>query len=349
MQRRGGPLGTWQLGLTATLIGLGGYLGLVALGAVRGGRQIEIVTYLDEAVDGLPEGQRVEIRGVQVGRVTRLSLAPDQRHVEVRAELSLTALEQLGLRRPGDPPHTSLEALQGSALALRAYLAPVGITSTMVLQLDLLDPQRYPPPKLTFPVPAHGYVPAVASSLRTITLGVDRLLPAIPDALATGMRVLDTIETGLEGVEGDALRARLEAQLARAERMLQVLEPASVASLDSTLAGQAHQLHELSASLAEVQAALEDPTGGLARLDEALLSAERQLEQLDLPAASRDLRLLSDEARAALIGLGETLDAVREAAQGLRDVSREVQDLTGPLEQDPGGLFYGPHRREGPP
>lgn len=344
--------GTWQLGLLTVLAILGLYVALVAVGAARGGREVEIVTYLDEPVDGLPEGGRVEIRGVQVGRVIGLSLAPDQRHVEVRAALSLPALEQLGLRRPGDPPHTSLEALQRGGhggQVLRAYLAPVGITSTMVLQLDLLDAARFPPPKLDFRVPPEGYVPAVPSSLRSITLSLDRVVPAIPEYMAAGMRALDRVEAGLEGVEGPVLRADLEARLARAEAALDRLDPASIAALDSDLAGKAAQLRELSGSLAEVEATLDQPEGGLQRLEAALTKAEQQLLALDLPASARRTRELSDAGREALRGLSEALEAVRAAARGLREVSREVQALTGPMEHDPGSLFYGEHRRGEPP
>lgn len=333
------------MGLGAVAVWLAVYVGLIVLAALRVGETIEIVTYLDEPVDGLPEGSRVEVRGVAVGRVVGLSLAEDQRHVEVRAALSLESLTRLGLHRPGE--HLRRGELPEGLRQLRAYLAPVGITSAMVLQLDLLDPERYPLSKLEFRVP-WNHVPAVASSFRSLRLKLDQVVPAIPEGLATAQRVLDGLETQLDALDARALRADLEARLDAGQSALRHLEPAAVASVDSTLAARTNQLRELREGIARVQLELEAPGGRAARAEEALAGLERRVQGLDLPGLTREVREVSAAGRDALRGLAEALDTIRRGGRALNELTRGIEELTGPLDGDPGSLFYGEHRRDGP-
>jgi phospholipid/cholesterol/gamma-HCH transport system substrate-binding protein len=47
------------------------------------------VAYFDESIRGLQEDSRVHYRGVEVGRVMRIKLSPDQQLVEVTLKLKL--------------------------------------------------------------------------------------------------------------------------------------------------------------------------------------------------------------------------------------------------------------------
>ena len=58
--------------------------------AVLGARSLQkevgrYVSYFDESVQGLDVGSPVKFRGVTIGTVGGIDVAPDHRHVEVRA------------------------------------------------------------------------------------------------------------------------------------------------------------------------------------------------------------------------------------------------------------------------
>lgn len=336
----------WKVGLATALLGAAGWGLLLAWGSLRGGETLAIVTYLDEPVDSLPLDAPVQIRGVIVGRVTGIGLAGDQRHVEVEAELGLLALERLGLRRPGErvrrgvPPFTELPGL-------RAYLAPVGITSTSVLQLDVLDPARYPPPRLPFETP-WNYVPATASTARTIVLSVDKVVPRIPGVLDGAEAFVAAVESALATIDARALRGALDERLSAGERLVEAVDPAAVARIDSTLAGWTVQLAEMTEAARRLQATLDDPQAEPAWLEAVVAELEGKLREVDLPAITGQVRSLSEGAQSALRSVGETIAALRAGARALGELSRELRRLTGPLDRDPGGLFYGEHRAPPP-
>jgi phospholipid/cholesterol/gamma-HCH transport system substrate-binding protein len=78
----------WKLGLFI-LLALGVMIGtLFWLGAQRFQRMsFPAVTYFDESVQGLDVGSPVKFRGVTVGTVSDITIAPDHRHVQVWSDV----------------------------------------------------------------------------------------------------------------------------------------------------------------------------------------------------------------------------------------------------------------------
>ena len=99
------------LGLTLSLAVV------VTLGARNWNEEsVHYVTYFDESVQGLELGSPVKFRGVSVGRVSGIGIAPDQRHVQVTSELTVTDLQRLNLGGGGEAPLAELAAV---SVALR--------------------------------------------------------------------------------------------------------------------------------------------------------------------------------------------------------------------------------------
>src|SRR5207248_9557659 len=95
------PTNHWKLGLfvvTASLVGLlvGVYLGTRTLPR----ETVPYVSYFDETVTGLDNGSPVRYRGVNIGNVSAIAIAPDRRHVEVGYELAVSVLGRMGLAAP---------------------------------------------------------------------------------------------------------------------------------------------------------------------------------------------------------------------------------------------------------
>lgn len=130
------PSNHWELGLFVTL-GVG--LGLVTMGTL-GARSLQHETvpytfYFDESVQGLDKGSATKFRGVTVGTVAAIDVAPDRRRVEVTSDMDVAELRRLGLAevdgrrvRLSKPPD------------LRVQLASQGVTGLKYLLIDFYDP-----------------------------------------------------------------------------------------------------------------------------------------------------------------------------------------------------------------
>ena len=89
----------WKLGLFVLLAVVALLGALFWLGARRFHREsFAAVSYFDESVQGLDVGSPVKFRGVTVGTVAEITIAPDRRHVQVTSNIYLDALVRLGLR-----------------------------------------------------------------------------------------------------------------------------------------------------------------------------------------------------------------------------------------------------------
>jgi phospholipid/cholesterol/gamma-HCH transport system substrate-binding protein len=278
----------WKLGLfvvtaLATAVGVAFWIG-----AHRFQREsFEAISYFDESVQGLDVGSPVKWRGVTIGTVRDLSVAPDGRHVQVTSDIFVDALERLGLAVPK----------RGQAFIdpnLRVQLSSAGITGIRFLQTDFFDPVRHPPPQLPFE-PPWNYVPSTPSTLKNVEdLAVDILnkLPAVEDQVT---EALGDARNTLASV--DALTAMLQTDDGAFQALLVQLRN-TASRLDRTLE---------EAQLATTTASLRSTSGQVG----------------DAAAGVRDVR---EELVASLVALRETLEAVRALADSLeRDPSALVR------------------------
>jgi len=174
-------------------------VGLVLAGIVLG---IHLVapkttsyhTYFDESVQGLDVGSPVKYRGVRIGAVDAIDIAPDRRHVDVVLALGEAASEQLDLG------HLSPK--------LRTQLVVIGLTGLKYVEIDFADPEQYPPPVLPFS-PSSQYIPSRPSLFTGLAADVDRLshkLPEMADQVSATMTKIDRI---LDDVNEEQLVARI--------------------------------------------------------------------------------------------------------------------------------------------
>ena len=113
------------------------------------------VAYFDQSVQGLSVDSPVKFRGVTIGQVTRISVAPDARHVEV------DMLIQKGVE---------------ITPRMFARLTVVGITGVMFVEVDLAPEGRKPsPPSLSF-TPPSPVIPSRPSEISQIFSNIDKIL-----------------------------------------------------------------------------------------------------------------------------------------------------------------------------
>jgi ABC-type transporter Mla subunit MlaD len=171
------PTNHWKLGAFVVGSVLAGLTAAVLLTA----QTLQVVTvtyasYFDEAVTGLEVGSPVRYRGVKIGNVSAIDVAPDRRHVEITYSLGVAVLKRLGLAGSSHGRETKISVPPD----LRVQIASTGLTGTKYLQIDFFDTGGTPPPVLPFPVPAN-YIPATPSTMKNLEDAMVRAVAQLPD------------------------------------------------------------------------------------------------------------------------------------------------------------------------
>ncbi len=280
-------------------------------------------TYIRESVQGLEVGSPVRYRGVAVGRVTEIALAAaEYRRPEGEAFAAAFQLVvvrfAVALRRVGDVPSTEEAVAQG----LRARMASQGITGVGYIELDFLDPRRFPPQPVPW-TPRFSWIPAVPSTVAQVTSAAEMFLRQVQgidfaglvaniNELVTDLRQqTETGDLALTLREASALMQELRGIAGAADL------PGAVAELRATssaIRGLAEG-REVRETLSAMGAAAQDLRRATARLPGTIGQLESSLRaarntttdvQADLAPLLRDLR-------ATTANLRETTEALRRS------------------------------------
>jgi ABC-type transporter Mla subunit MlaD len=236
-------------------------------------------TYFDESVQGLEIGAPVKYRGVRIGTVDAIDLAPDRKHVDVALALSKHDAIRL------DFAHT--------APGLRAQLGGMGLTGLKLIDIDLAGPDE-PAPALSFPV-ARLSIPTRTSLLTGLATEFDSLKRRLPELADRGTQTLDR----LDRVLADIHESRL------AERAGEAMDRVGTAAADA---------RKLVAHIDRARLP-EHVTATLASTDQAIAQAGSVLHTAG--ELGRKTIASSDELTRTLRDLGDAARSVRELAEEL--------------------------------
>jgi phospholipid/cholesterol/gamma-HCH transport system substrate-binding protein len=301
------PTNHWKLGLFVVTSIFLGLLSIVFLaGRALQKDTVRYTSYFDEAVTGLSTGSPVSYRGVTIGNVAEINIAPDRRHVEIRYDLGVAELIRLGLAfERGNKTKIRTPA------ELRVQVGSSGVTGTKYLQLDFFRSQSHPPPKLPFALP-ENYIPATASTFKSleqsITLAVDQL-PLVA-------KQIDAMLTQVNQLLGEVRAQKLPEHAA-----------GTLADASALLALMRTKLEQL-----PVGPLSSDARSALARANSTLGKADAMMDRLNsetgvMSSVQRASDAIGDVAGGAndvvydvgstLRDLRETIDAVRQLAEAL--------------------------------
>jgi phospholipid/cholesterol/gamma-HCH transport system substrate-binding protein len=305
----------WKLGLLVIFGICLSLAALVALGARNWNeRSVNYVSFFDESVQGLELGSPVKFRGVTIGRVSRIDIAPDQRHVEVTSELTVAEIGRLSLGT-GEQAELTIHP------ELRVQLAQTGITGVKFILLDYFDPVDNPPPALPFS-PPKNYIPAASSTLKNLESSLvktaDRF-PAIAEDLSQTMATMNGV---MDDVERGQFPAHLALILNQTSTAMQQLN----SQLTAFNAGQLSQ--SMQQTLVQFNVTL-DRTNHLLES----MESERGL----LSSAQRAMDSLGETARGAQ-ALGPEMELT---LRDVRGAARSIRRFADALERDPDMLLKG--------
>jgi len=281
--------------------------GLFAFGAVTYfQRTILVETYVNGNVDGLSVGGPVSLRGVKVGKVTKIDFSwnlyseSEPRYViiefEVRRSIAPAAFGQDVAARIQSQVHSGL----------RARVNAQGFTGSSLLSLEYVNPAEYPPP--VFPwTPRHICIPSAPSQFAEVLTSLQQTLQKA--AQIDFASLSGSLQRDLNAAE--RLMTRLEGDLGGAEKLIGHLDEVKYKELATSADGLITQLR---CDLNQMH---------LAKLsndaDELLVGVKGTMSHLDLVVANLDTGSLNDalaNARLATKDLDETVRKLKQYPSG---------------------------------
>jgi paraquat-inducible protein B len=307
---------------------------LLFLTAGQVGKSAEIFeTYLVESVTGLEAGAPVRYRGVRIGQVTEIGLVNAEYRPDSRTQAA-AAFQLVLVRMALDPQRATVPNVEAAQRAvengLRARLSSQGLTGVSYVELDFVDPERFPPRDVPW-TPAYPVIPSMPSTVAQVQNAAEAVLARIQNApieeIMTNLASLTGALSGQTGDGGDLARTLHEA----AETMTALRGAVAEADIGGTmkqLRGVASNLNGLTGG-PEARRAL----SSIANAAEGLRTAVAQL-----PGAIQSLERTARSAR------GVTQDTNADLAPILRDlraVASNLRDTTELLRRTPGAAILG--------
>jgi paraquat-inducible protein B len=315
------------------LFGAGAGVAMVLLlgrSTIRHGVYYE--AYFHESVQGLVIGAPVKFRGVSIGQITDIGLVTAAYSRDTTSAIDSAAFRDVLVRfvidpnRLGKVPGTE-EAVR---LGLRVRLASQGLTGVAYLELDFVDPERYPPMPVPW-TPLYPYIPSMPSTITQVQDAAESLLSQIQHV------DLQRLANATELVLND-----LHAQLGDHGEVRQTLA-ATTALLDSTrTALDQSDLPRLVADLRATSAAVRELAEGR-QTRQLLASTTRTLDELG-EAAKRLPALIAAFEAVARRASNSTADLQADLTPVLRDARAAVSNLretTETLRRNPASVLLG--------
>jgi phospholipid/cholesterol/gamma-HCH transport system substrate-binding protein len=257
--------------------------------------------YFDESVQGLQVDSAIKYRGVEIGKVESIKVAPDYRLIEVIMKIELE----------GD--------LQKQTIAT---LKTAGITGIVFIELDQLRTgDLSSSPKITFKS-SYPVIPSRRSEISRIMADTGVIMKNIKDIDLKG--ISDQLRNTTKAIEN----------FVEGKRVNNI-----IANLESTSANLNQAISKINKTLAEgkVDQAAHETMGVLSDARQLIGQAKNEIEALNLKEkSSRTDILLEDINKKAKIITNE----LQDTSENLRVTSENLQKLSDNLTKNPSELIF---------
>ncbi|MDD3579644.1 MAG: MlaD family protein [Desulfobacca sp.] len=262
--------------LVGLFVIIGVLIGMIAIIWVGATRYFQTgdtyVTYLDESVQGLQKDSTVRYRGVEVGRVEEIEVAPDNRLIAVVMKIDLE----------DNLTHNTV-----------AQLSAAGITGIMYIDLDRRKPGDTDlSPQIDFPS-EYPIIPSRPSEKEKILSGIEEIVNKLKQVDTKGISdqiIASTkeMENFLNGEQMQKILARVESAANNLDELsAQVKQVVARGRLDQVLVGVDKTLKSATAVLNNAEKQLTEM-----KLAETVKETRRIAR--DLEGTNRNLRRASE-------------------------------------------------------
>ncbi|HBL24283.1 MAG TPA: hypothetical protein DDZ40_09230 [Deltaproteobacteria bacterium] len=285
--------------LAGALIAVGTVIWLGASQYLQKGERF--VTYFDESVQGLQVDSSVKYRGVEIGMVEKIQVAPDYRLIEVVMKINFS----------GDAANKTI-----------AKLKAAGITGIVYVELDHRkkgDINRTP--QINFE-PDYPLIPSNPSEIQEIVSGVDDVVKklqdvnfkAISDELVSATKSVNTFFAG--------------------QKMTKIIS--NLEAMTQTLADSANQLSKMVGD-GRADQILTDARDTVRDAKETIGKVKSELEKMKLAETSaKTNRLIDDLSRRSKTIATE----IQLTGENLRRATDNLDQLIERLKADPSDILF---------
>ncbi len=331
-----------------------------------------VETACDTSVQGLDIGSPVKFRGVKIGSVSEIGLVWDyypeikdgtRPYIIIRSEIDKDFVTQS--TRGTDFQQRLKDSVDKG---MRIQLTSQGLTGLSYLEVDLLDPERHPPPDISWE-PANPYIPsaparitAIAESLEMVAqklekIDIDGIAVEFNELLRDTNNQINAIQFDkLSGETSDALVEIRET----GKRIRELLEKPETQQIpDNVLAAlddikavtdeaktrTPEVMEELTLAAKEVSAAAtdlreivnsDDVGSGVNTVKETAENAKKLTEEMNKTITRLNGSLLKIE-----LLLSEEQENVHEVLENLARVSDNLNETTDLIRRYPSLLLFG--------
>jgi len=285
--------------LAGALIAIGTIIWLGASQYLQKGERF--VTYFDESVQGLQVDSSVKYRGVEIGMVEKIGVAPDYRLIEVVMKINFS----------GDAANATI-----------AKLKAAGITGIVYVELDHRKTgDEVRTPQITFE-PDYPVIPSNPSEIQEIVSGVDDVVKkmkevdfkAISDELVSATKSVNTFFAG--------------------HKMTRIIT--NLENMTQTLSDSANQLAKMVGD-GRADEILSDARDTVRDAKETIARVKSELEKMKLAeTALRTTRMIEDISRRSKTITTE----VQLTGENLRRASENLDQLIERLKADPSDILF---------
>jgi len=261
------------------------------------------VTYFDESVQGLQADSAIKYRGVDIGKVQAIRVAPDYRLIEVLMKVDLE------------------NHLQQQTVA---SLKTAGITGIVFVELDQMPPSVSPAsPVLSFK-PSYPVIPSRRSDINRFIGDTALIMQSLKSIDFQG--ISDQIKLTAKAIEDLASSRKLQ-------NIMGHLESAS-ASLNDAAIGI-----NKTVSSAKLSEALDQTANALADARRLIKQVQTEIDSLDI----RDKALRTDALLADLDARMRTItNDLADTSDNLRETSANLKIFSDSIQRNPSELFFEP-------
>jgi ABC-type transporter Mla subunit MlaD len=221
-------------------------------------------TYVEGDVTGLAVGSAVELRGVRVGKIRRISFSWSE-YQETQPSYVVVEFEMRDDVTPLPPGEARSEMLESAVKrGLRARLKSQGVTGTSILSLEYLNPDENPPAQVPW-TPKHTYIPAAPGQLGELLASIEKTLRNVEQLnfsninqlvqgdLKSAGQVLDKVNQVDFGNLGTNANSLLTESRATISQLQPALANIDFNALNQTLANAQRTLHDMDDVVAELK------------------------------------------------------------------------------------------------
>ncbi|MGD0168707.1 MAG: MlaD family protein [Smithella sp.] len=257
--------------------------------------------YFDESVRGLQVDSAIKYRGVDIGKVQSIDVAPDYRLIEVIMKIELE----------GDLPKQTIAALKTA-----------GITGIVFIELDRINSGELAnSPKITFK-PRYPVIPSRRSEVSRFLADSDIIMQNVKEIDFKG--ISDQLKNTAQAIEN----------FTESKKINNILT-----NLESTSANLNQAIVKINKTISEgkVDKALNETMGVLSDARQLIGQAKKEIEFLNLKEKSSRTDILLEDIDHKTKAITNEL---QDTSEHLRVTSENLEKLSDNLKKHPSDLIF---------